>query len=333
MYKPLVTGVTALALVLSFATNASANPKNKFGNYNTAKAKSTAIATADGGDANGNGGAAINLKNYRGEQRAVADGLGGYAGRGGTAKAYSESFNRDVEVISYQEMKATVWGAPIHVYGSVAYGGNADGGYGGDADADGHGGIAVGGKANGGYAGDGGDAYAVGVGGYAEDNDYAVALVAPLAGNSGEADGGDGIAIVPILTEADAEGGKATNSNDNNRATGKAVARANGGGARAGAKGGRANGGDGGSADGGRGGGAHANGLGGIARAGDANGGRGGNAHATGGVLRTGDVRQSVALTGSFGGMANLAANTGINSANLGGISVAAHVGSVNVGR
>lgn len=306
MYKPLVTGVTALALVLSFATNASANPKNKFGNYNTAKAKSTAIATADGGDANGNGGAAINLKNYRGQQRAVADGLGGYAGRGGTAKAYSESFNRDVEVISYQEMKATVWGAPIHVYGSVAYGGNAD---------------------------DGGDAYAVGVGGYAEDNDYAVALVAPLAGNSGEADGGDGIAIVPILTEADAEGGKATNSNDNNRATGKAVARANGGGARAGGKGGRANGGDGGSADGGRGGGAHANGLGGIARAGDANGGRGGNAHATGGVLRTGDVRQSVALTGSFGGMANLAANTGINSANLGGISVAAHVGSVNVGR
>ena len=198
MYKPLVTGMTALALVLSFATNVSANPKNKFGNYNTAKAKSTAIATADGGDANGNGGAAINLKNYRGQQRAVADGFGGYAGRGGTAKAYSESFNHDVEVISYQEMKATVWGAPIHVYGSVAYGGNADGGYGGDANA---------------------------------------------------------------------------------------------------------------------------------------NGGRGGNADATGGVLRTGDVRQSVALTGSFGGMANLTANTGINSANLGGISVAAHVGSVNVGR
>ena len=44
---------------------------------------------------------------------------------GGTATAYAESFNEDVEVISYQYMTATVTGAPIRILGG-------DGGRGGD---------------------------------------------------------------------------------------------------------------------------------------------------------------------------------------------------------
>lgn len=99
MLRNILAGTTALALVIGFAAGASANPENEFGDSNTAAA--TAMA-----DANAN-------------SRAVE--LGGVAGvaggAGGKAATYAESFNSVTEVISVQEMTATVNGAPIVVFG------------------------------------------------------------------------------------------------------------------------------------------------------------------------------------------------------------------------
>src|SRR3546814_18832070 len=84
----------------------------------------------EGGGANANGGAM--------EPGGIAGiaGAGGAGGAGGTATAYAESFNSDIEVISVQEMTATVNGAPITVFGGT-------GGAGGNGTAGGDGGFAV----------------------------------------------------------------------------------------------------------------------------------------------------------------------------------------------
>lgn len=102
MLRHILAGTTALALVMAFAAGASANPENRFGDNNTAAA--TAMA-----DANGNSGAV------------------------GNATAYAQSFNSGIEVISVQEMTATVNGAPIVVFGGIG-GAGGKGANGGDVD-------------------------------------------------------------------------------------------------------------------------------------------------------------------------------------------------------
>src|SRR3546814_4470762 len=119
MLKSILAGTTALALVIAFAGDASANPKNKFGDNNTAEATALADANANGGNAGDGGGANANGgANLPGGTAGTA-GAGGAGGAGGTATAYAESFNSDIEVISVQEMTATVNGAPIPVFGGI----------------------------------------------------------------------------------------------------------------------------------------------------------------------------------------------------------------------
>src|SRR3546814_1273992 len=47
MLRNILAGTTALALVIAFAAGASANPKNKFGNDNTAAATAMADARSE----------------------------------------------------------------------------------------------------------------------------------------------------------------------------------------------------------------------------------------------------------------------------------------------
>ena len=153
MLRNILAGSTALALVIGFATGASANPQNRFGDNNTAAAIAMADANADSG--------AVEL--------AGVAGVAGGAGVGGEATAYAESFNSDIEVISVQEMTATINGAPIVVFagiggagGNGANRGNGDfavaasvslaGGNGGAAAA----GVATGTGGTGGHGGAGG---------------------------------------------------------------------------------------------------------------------------------------------------------------------------------
>src|SRR3546814_7137332 len=55
------------------------------------------------------------------------------SGTGGTATAYAESFNSDIEVISVQELSQTVNGAAITVFGGIG-GAGGEGAGGGDGD-------------------------------------------------------------------------------------------------------------------------------------------------------------------------------------------------------
>lgn len=106
MLRNILAGTTALALLIAFAASASANPTNKFGDNNTAAATAMAYANANGGNAN--------------------------SGAGATATSYAESFNSDIEVISVQEMTATVNAAPIVIFGGIGGAGSngANGGAG-----------------------------------------------------------------------------------------------------------------------------------------------------------------------------------------------------------
>ena len=102
MFRNILAGTTALALVVAFATGAAANPENKFGDSNTATASATASATANGADGAAGGSADAD----GGIATAGTAGAGGAGGAGGTATAYGESFNSSIEVISVQELTA-----------------------------------------------------------------------------------------------------------------------------------------------------------------------------------------------------------------------------------
>ena len=99
MLRNVLAGTTAFALIIAFAASGSANPTNKFDDNNTAAAAAMAYANANGGDAN--------------------------SGAVATATAYAESFSSDIEVISVQEMTATVNAAPIVVFGGIGGAGMA----------------------------------------------------------------------------------------------------------------------------------------------------------------------------------------------------------------
>ncbi|MGA7801709.1 MAG: hypothetical protein WCC36_12955, partial [Gammaproteobacteria bacterium] len=83
MNKPLLIGMSAVALSVAVATSAYANPKNKFGNSNTATVDSTAMANANGGNGGsatgGNGGAGGTTSDTTGT------GAGGAGGSASTA--------------------------------------------------------------------------------------------------------------------------------------------------------------------------------------------------------------------------------------------------------
>jgi hypothetical protein len=92
MLRSILAGTTALALVIAFAGDVSANPKNKFGDNNTATANALADANANGGNGGEGGGANANGgPSFPGGTAGVA-GAGGAGGAGGTATAYAESF-------------------------------------------------------------------------------------------------------------------------------------------------------------------------------------------------------------------------------------------------
>ncbi len=166
MYKPLLAGPLALALVLAYTANVSANPENEFCEDCAAKADSKASADARGG----NGGDA-NASNGDGN----AGGIGGDGG-GALAIAISESFNESTEVISRQDLSAYVTGAAIVIKG----GKGGSGGWARAGDTKGLGGN--GGDAN----ANNGDGNAGGIGG---DGDLGVGASVALAGGGG--DGGD----------------------------------------------------------------------------------------------------------------------------------------------
>ena len=114
MLRNILAATTTLALVIAFAAGASANPENRFGDNNIAAATAMADAHADSG--------AVELGGVAG--------VAGAGGAGGRTTAYAQSFNSGIEVISVQEMTATVNGAPIVVFGGIGdRGGNgANGG-------------------------------------------------------------------------------------------------------------------------------------------------------------------------------------------------------------
>lgn len=111
-----LAGASAAAIAL-VTSGALANPQNTFSDDNTTTVESYADAYVDayggdayGGDANGDADNASNNGN------GGTGGAGGDAGGGdnNTAEAYSESFNRKNDAVTYQELYATNTGVTIN---------------------------------------------------------------------------------------------------------------------------------------------------------------------------------------------------------------------------